>query len=70
MLYLFTQNILKLITHRRATSLQSTHLNRIVDWSTPFEGQELYDGIETHSSDAVELEILYLHNGVSVHLVS
>ena len=70
MLYLFIQNILKLITRRRATFLHSTHLNTKVDWSTPFEGQELYDGIETHSSDAVELEILYLHKGVSVHRVS
>lgn len=42
----------------------------MVGLHTPSEGQGLYDGIETHSSDAVELEILYLPNDLSVHRVS
>jgi hypothetical protein len=34
-------------------------------WSTSFEGQELYDSVQTHFSDAVGKEFLYVSNPVS-----
>jgi hypothetical protein len=70
MLFLLMQSILKLITLGRATPFLVYASESMRGWSTPSEGQELYDGIQTHSSDAAELVILYLRNGVSVYRVS